>query len=192
LTQDEVINLFAPHNDSVNAVQNWLESEGIKPDRVSRSSNLQWIQFHATVTELEKLTNATYDIYEHQRTGVRHVGTDEYSIPAELQGHIDFITPAITKLQISGQVKNEQVSGNTKPQNNRRQSQHNIIPASPLSGSDVTNDCNSFITPNCLGDMYRIPLNNWNSSIVGNELGVFQEQPYNQTALGWFFKKFAT
>ncbi|KAM0471014.1 hypothetical protein ACHAPX_009583 [Trichoderma viride] len=192
MTQDEVVNLFAPHNDSVNAVHNWLESEGIHPNRVSRSNNLQWIQFHATVTELEKLVNATYGIYEHRRTGVRHVGTDEYSIPAELKPHIDMITPAIKGLQISGDAKDQHASGGTQTRNVRRQSQHDIIPASPLSGTDVTNDCNLFVTPRCIGNMYRIPLNQGNSSINGNELGIYQEQPYNQSALTWYFKKFAT
>ncbi|KAK1254016.1 hypothetical protein MKX08_008011 [Trichoderma sp. CBMAI-0020] len=191
MTQDEVIKLFAPHDDSVNAVQNWLESEGIKPDRVTRSGNLQWIQFHATVTELEKLTNSTYDIYEHQKTGVRHVGTDEYSIPAELKAHIDMISPAIKRMQISGPVKDQQIPKNTEAQNIRRQSQHNIIPAAPLTGSDVTNDCNKFLTPRCISNMYRMPLTSGNSSIHGNELGIFQLQPYNQSDLTWFYKKFA-
>lgn len=183
MTQDEVINLFAPHNDSVNAVQSWLESNGVKPDRVSRSSNLQWIQFHATVTELEKLINATYDIYENQKTGIRQVGTDEYSIPSELLDHIDYITPATTRLQVSGNVKVQKI---------RREPQDpsDVIPAFPLGGQNVTNDCNDYITPRCLSKMYNIPLGNL--AIKGNELGIYERQPYNQTGLSWFFKKFAT
>lgn len=192
MTQDEVINLFAPHNDSVNAVQSWLESEGIKQDRVSRSSNLQWIQFHATVTELEKLVNATYDIYENQKTGIRYVGTDQYSIPAELLHHIDFITPAITRLHVSGNVKARNTSKNVKARNIRQESQDppDVIHAFPLGGQNVTSDCNDFITPRCLANMYNIPLGNL--AIEGNELGIYEQEPYDQTDLGWFFEKFAT
>ncbi|KAL7920723.1 Pro-kumamolisin, activation domain-containing protein [Trichoderma austrokoningii] len=201
MTQEEVVNLFAPHEDSVNAVHNWLESEGISPDRVSRSSNLQWIQFHATVTELERLTNATYDIYEHQHTGSLHVGTDEYSIPAHLVEHIDLITPAVNKLQISGRTKGRHASKNVKARDvDARQAAANFEPnmtaASPLEGPAVSTDCNIFITPRCLANMYNLPLANSsadpNSIVVGNELGIFEEQPYNQTALSWFFKKFAS
>lgn len=204
MTQEEVINLFAPHEDSVKAVNHWLSSEGISPDRVSRSNNLQWIQFHATVTELEHLINATYDIYEHQHTGVRHVGTDEYSIPAHLVEHIDLITPAVSRLQVSGHTKGRHASKKVKVRNTRQAAANyepqkfapNTIAAYPLGGVDVTTDCNSFITPRCLSNMYNIPLANSsvdvNSIVIGNELGIYEEMPYNQTGLSWFFTKFAT
>ncbi|GFP58671.1 aorsin [Trichoderma asperellum] len=38
--------------------------------------------------------------------------------------------------------------------------------------------------------MYNIPLGS--SAIKGNEMGIYERQPYNQTGLSWFFKKFAT
>jgi tripeptidyl-peptidase-1 len=176
MTQAEVIDLFAPHNDSVNAVQAWLKAEGISLDRVSQSSNRQWIQFHATVEELEKLVNATYDIYENTKTGTLQVGTDEYSLPVELLDHIDYITPAATRLQISGEVK-------------AKQTRRDVIPSAPLGGANVTSNCNDFITPRCLRNMYKIPLAD--SAIKGNELGIYEQQPYNQTALSLFYEKFS-
>ncbi|KAL6894867.1 peptidase S8/S53 domain-containing protein [Trichoderma evansii] len=162
MTQSEVVNLFAPHNDSVIAVQNWLEAEA----------------------SLEKLINATYDVYENQKTGTRQVGTDEYSIPAALIGHIDYITPAVTKLQISGNVSARKIRRGAHVQ-----SPDDVIPAFPLSGPNVTSNCSDFIMPQCLSKMYNIPLGD--SSIEGNELGIYERQSYNQTVLSIFFVKFA-
>jgi tripeptidyl-peptidase-1 len=184
MTRDELIDLFAPHNNSVDAVHNWLEAEGIKLDRVSRSNNRQWIQFHATVGELEKLLHATYDIYENKKTGTYKVGTDEYSIPAELLDHVDYITPAATRLQISGKVKARQIRREVKVQN-----PNHVIPASPLFGPNVTSNCHDFITPHCLRQIYNIPFGH--SAIEDNELGIYERQPYNQTALSLFFEKFS-
>ncbi|RFU73337.1 alkaline serine protease [Trichoderma arundinaceum] len=184
MTQEEVNDLFAPHQDTVDAVHNWLEAEGIKLDRVSQSNNRQWVQFHATVDELEKLINATYDIYEHKETGTRHVGTDEYSIPAELLEHIDYITPAVTRLQISGEDKARKLRRDVEVRD-----PNNDVTASPPFGHEVTSNCNDYITPRCIRNMYNIPLGQ--SAVEGNELGIYERQPYNQTALSLFFKTFS-
>ncbi|KAL7945380.1 peptidase S8/S53 domain-containing protein [Trichoderma barbatum] len=184
MTRDEVNDLFAPHNDSVDAVHNWLEAEGIKIERMSQSDNRQWIQFHATVEELENLLNANYDIYEDKNTGIRQVGTDEYSIPTDLLNHFDYITPATTRLQVSGDVETRKVRRQVK-----RDDPDDVILAAPLFGADVTSNCNDFITPRCIRNMYNIPFGS--SAIEGNELGIYERQPYNQTQLGYFFQKFA-
>jgi tripeptidyl-peptidase-1 len=184
MTRDEVTDLFAPHDDSVNAVHSWLEAEGIKLDRVSRSGNRQWIQFHATVEELEKLLHARYDIYENKKIGTRHVGTDEYSIPAGLLDHIDYITPAATRLQISGEPKARRIRRDVEAQS----ASHDIDPF-PLVGPNVTSNCHDFMTPICISQIYNIPPGD--SAIEGNELGIYEQQPYNQTALSLFFEKFA-
>ncbi|KAL6700777.1 peptidase S8/S53 domain-containing protein [Trichoderma pleuroticola] len=185
MTQDEVNDMFAPHDDSVDAVHSWLETEGIELDRVYRSDNRQWIQFHATVGELEKLLNATYDIYESQKTGIRQVGTDEYSIPVDISDHIDNITPAITRLQIAGDVEKRRVRREVNTKN-----PDDVIPSASLNGENVTSNCNEYITPRCIRNMYNIPIGD--SAVEGNELGIYEQQPYNQTALSIFFEKFAT
>ena len=41
-TEDEVIDFFAPHDDSVSSVREWLQDEGkFHPDRISLSANKQ-------------------------------------------------------------------------------------------------------------------------------------------------------
>ncbi|KAL7934122.1 peptidase S8/S53 domain-containing protein [Trichoderma chlorosporum] len=182
MTRDEVNDLFAPHEDSAAAVHSWLEAEGIKLDRVSRSENRQWVQFHARVSELEKLLNTTYDMYENTKTGVRQIGTDEYSIPADLKSHIDYITPGTARLQVSGDAPKAKF---------RRQVKRNEPSDSTIGGNPwgITNNCSEYITPRCIRNMYNIPLGN--SSIKGNELGIYEQQPYNQTELNLFFEYLA-
>lgn len=57
-TQEEIHDLFAPSEDSVSTVRDWLERSGIASDRISQSFNKQWIQFDAAISELEDLIKA--------------------------------------------------------------------------------------------------------------------------------------
>lgn len=74
-TQDEVIDLFAPAKSTVDAVRAWLESAGIKG--VSQSTNKQWLQADVPVEQLDALLQTSYHEFEHQETGMTHVGCDQ-------------------------------------------------------------------------------------------------------------------
>lgn len=77
MTASEIHDLFAPSQDSVDDVRDWLESSGIASDRISHSQNKQWIQFDADTDELEKLLNTEYYIYSHSATGRSHIACRE-------------------------------------------------------------------------------------------------------------------
>lgn len=70
--------LFAPSQESVDGVRSWLESSGVAPNRISQSTNKQWIQFDAAADELEKLLEAEYYLYTHTETARDHVACREY------------------------------------------------------------------------------------------------------------------
>jgi tripeptidyl-peptidase I len=76
-TADEVIDLFAPHQDSVDTVRNWLESAGIAAHRVGHSANKQWIMFDASVAEAEMLFKTKYHQWEHTGSGNMNIGCEE-------------------------------------------------------------------------------------------------------------------
>ena len=61
----------------MDGVRSWLESSGIASDRISQSTNKQWIQFDAHAHELEKLVQAEYYLYSHAETGRDHVACRE-------------------------------------------------------------------------------------------------------------------
>jgi len=49
----------------------------------------QWIQFDATVAEVEDLLFTDYFYWEHTSTGSENIAAGEYHIPAHVQTHID-------------------------------------------------------------------------------------------------------
>ena len=69
--------LFAPTEKSVNEVRFWLESFGIAKDRITQSTNKQWIQFDADAEELEDLLHTEYYIYSHAEMDRSHVACRE-------------------------------------------------------------------------------------------------------------------
>jgi tripeptidyl-peptidase I len=111
----------------------------------------------------------------HHQTGVRKLGSDHYSIPQEIQAHVDYITPAATKLRLRGYGTTEKMSN----------------AMSDLTDIDTrfTNDCSRYITPRCIRKIYGIPLGN--ESVPGNDIGIYSEQTYNQANLDTFFEKLA-
>ena len=76
-TAEEIHDLFAPHRDSVDAVNDWLKGSGIEEDRISQSVNKQWLQFDASVAEVESLVKTEYYHYAHHDTGKSNIGCDE-------------------------------------------------------------------------------------------------------------------
>jgi tripeptidyl-peptidase-1 len=94
-TAKQVAEMFAPSEDTVSAVLDWLVEYGIPSHRVKQSQSLNWINVDVTVTEAEGLLDAKYYEYVHAETGQAHVACEEYSLPQHIQEHIDFVTPTV-------------------------------------------------------------------------------------------------
>lgn len=105
MSSTEVIDLFAPASESVDAVTEWLKSAGFAADRFSQSANKQWMQFDATAAEVEDLLFTEFYVYEHRQTGTENIACDEYHIPANIREHIDYITPGIRLRVDPGRAK---------------------------------------------------------------------------------------
>jgi len=101
-TADEVIELFAPASSSIDLVLAWLIEYGIQETRISQSANKAWLQFDASVEEMEQLLQTKYHFYEHINGGRKHIGCEDYKIPASVADHIDFVTPGVKLLATSG------------------------------------------------------------------------------------------
>jgi tripeptidyl-peptidase-1 len=86
---EEVVELFSPSFNAVDAVREWLENSGIAADRVTRSVNKQWLQFEAATSELEELLKTEYHLYEHETTGKHNIACDEYHVPEHVKQHIE-------------------------------------------------------------------------------------------------------
>ena len=74
---EQVHELFAPQQETVEAVSAWLQESGIAAHRISQSVNKQWLQFDATTSEVEELIKTEYYNYAHYGTGKTNIGCDE-------------------------------------------------------------------------------------------------------------------
>ena len=173
-TAQKVAETFAPKQESVDIVTDWLESSGISRHRISRSQSLGWLHFDATVAEAETLLKTEYHLHQHH-TGKPHVACDSYHIPEYLKEHIDFVTPTVhfdSKVAQGNPEKEKraETSGTaaagvpvqTKaalqikdPDNGFLPKKGAVIDIDNLV--DELEDCNTHITPNCLRALYRFP-----------------------------------
>ena len=200
---------FAPSQESVDSVTEWLKSAGISPERISRSQSLGWLTFDATISEAENLLKTEYHIYKHA-SGKPHVACSKYHIPEHLGRHVDFITPTV-----HFDTKIPQAAVNLKANGKREvptaaigtpvKQKAALGIGSPNSGSlpkkgadiniqgilDELKNCNKYITPNCLRALYEFPPGF--TANPKNSYGIVEYTPqaYLQGDLDLFFANFS-
>lgn len=212
-TANEVVEMFKPRRESVDAVMQWLATEGIHPSRIKMTPSKSWLTFDATVREVEQMLKTEYHVYRHTATsGARHVACEKYHVPEHLTEHIDIITPSVHFDQFLGQGrKNSQkeVSGQAMEELRKRsadlakrQLSTSGILGSPLDGSNpkqghevenammTLDQCDTMITPGCLRALYNIPQGKQASD--NNTLGIVEYTPqaFLQSDLDMFFNEF--
>lgn len=176
-TEEEVIEMFAPSDESVNAVKTWLIESGISDARITHSDNKGWLAFIATGEELQTLLHTDFYQYEDLETGDTAVSTEIYHVPKHIKEHIDYITPGIRFPLL--QKRSASAFENSIQ-----------IPAplqimSKLATGDA--DCADAITPECIAQLYQIPPVTVTPS-PNNSLGIYEEvDQYNQTDLDLYW-----
>ncbi|KAH9857435.1 family S53 protease [Lenzites betulinus] len=176
LSKEEVEQLVAPSADSVDAVNAWLKENDLSAQTISPAGD--WLAFEVPVSKANELFDADFSVFTHDQTGLEAIRTMSYSIPAELQGHLDLVHPTVTF-----------------PNPNS----HLPVVRSPIKASQnltsratIPASCASTITPACLQDIYGIPTTKATQS--SNKLAVsgFIDQFANSADLATFLKKFRT
>jgi tripeptidyl-peptidase-1 len=74
-TPIEVVDTFAPSEETISAVTNWLIVSGLSRDRLRLSPNKGWIHLNASTSEVENLLNAEYHVYTHP-SGETQIGEE--------------------------------------------------------------------------------------------------------------------
>jgi tripeptidyl-peptidase-1 len=64
-TPADVVDTFAPSEETISTVTNWLVDSGFAPNRLRLSANKGWISLEATASEVEDLLKAEYHVYNH-------------------------------------------------------------------------------------------------------------------------------
>ena len=198
LTSRQIIELFAPKQESIDAVRDWLVASGIESSRISLSRGRNWLNVDASVAEVEDLLKTEYKIYEHT-SGQEHIACEEYSVPQDVSRHIDLIMPTIhfdTKISGDPELRKVKRDGITRPGDTTN---NGFLPKKGPTISGPSPDippkpfslatCNTQITPDCLRALYNLP----NGTLAKSSYGVVEYTPqaYLQSDLNLFYSNLA-
>jgi len=183
LTSNEVVASFSPGPHVVGNVTAWIQDAGIPTTKIRRTPCGGHIFVEATAEEAEKLLNAEYHHYTHKRTGRVHVGCEHYSVRENVQSLIEFVTPtACTPLSptIRGPISSSawgRVHLSSRFRGRPGPSERHIEDFSDIFKRDTSNstlqvDCSKHTTPDCLRELYGIPLGG--PVHPNNSFGIFQ------------------
>jgi tripeptidyl-peptidase-1 len=92
-TAEEVHDHFAPSEEAVQAVKDWLLSSGLHEHDIFHYENKGWLAMDIPASHAEHLLETDY--YEYEKSGSYHIGCDAYSLPAHIAEHVDFIKPGV-------------------------------------------------------------------------------------------------
>lgn len=197
----QIIELFAPAPESIDAVHNWLTSSGIEPSRISLSRGRNWLNVNASITEVEGLLKTEYKVYEHT-TGQKHIACEEYSVPQNLSEHIDLIMPTIHfDTKIVGAPERRKMKRDPQAFKPGNSENNGWLPkkgptiSGPGADPDVApqpfalTTCNTQITPDCLRALYNFT----NGTLAKSSYGIVEYTPqaYLQTDLNLFYSNLA-
>ncbi|KAI9664857.1 MAG: hypothetical protein M1821_006305 [Bathelium mastoideum] len=187
-TAKQVVDAFAPAEETVQAVRDWLTFSGISGDRISHSDSKGWFAFNASVSEAENLLKTEYHRYEDQETGHSIAACESYHVPEAIQKHVDYITPGVD-LRVPNRLNPEK----SKLAKRDSPAKHDPIKVVEMPARvDLANlsTCDIAITPACIRALYKIPLNNQTAQ-PGNEIGIYENGDfYAQEDLNLFFANF--
>ena len=174
-TAKQVAETFAPSEEAVNSVLEWLAEYGVHGDRVKQSQGLNWIHADVTVSEAEDLLQTKYYKYTHAVTGQPHIACEDYSIPENIQKHVDFVTPTV---HFDAKVENPKKRRSLEERETETSVlDHNVQPgvghsigspgdkSLPKNGGKIPfgtiltelENCDVSIVPDCLRALYEFP-----------------------------------
>lgn len=76
---EKVHDMFAPSEEAVEAVREWLVAAGIDKSRIVHSDNRGWLAFDAYADEAERLLLAEFHEHKHMSTKSIRIGCDKYA-----------------------------------------------------------------------------------------------------------------
>ncbi|KAK2609355.1 hypothetical protein QQS21_002136 [Conoideocrella luteorostrata] len=186
---NQVADLFAPSTETIDSVKTWLVKSGIPSDKITLSKSKGWLHFETTVAKLQSLVKADYNVYNNLHSRDDHIGTDEYSLPADVAPLIDFLLPGTTfsKTNSKRAAKGSVVNAIKEPIVQLAKDEADKLQAA----LNTTGTCDRYITPRCIKAMYGIP--DATFSNVTNPLGMFESlgDVYAQEDLDAFYQLLA-
>ncbi|KAJ8515805.1 hypothetical protein ONZ45_g6838 [Pleurotus djamor] len=159
LSQAEVDELSAPHEESTRLVDQWLSGYGILDSDISRSSSNDSVSFTVPVRLAEQMLDTKYNIWRHDDDEYI-LRTTSYSLPENLHSHVDIVQPTTLFARWKGmkshlffeseEFKTEDIASPLMHVNNFQ------VLTGDLPAGPVDPHCNFTITVNCLSQMYNL------------------------------------
>ncbi|KAH9029449.1 subtilisin-like protein [Lactarius hengduanensis] len=94
LSREQVAEVVAPHQDTLDLVNSWLEHYDIPSSSISMTLGGNWLMVvGVSVPQANRILGASYQLYQHVETNDTVLRTIGYSLPEVLHGHILTIVP---------------------------------------------------------------------------------------------------
>ncbi|OAA53349.1 Peptidase S8/S53, subtilisin/kexin/sedolisin [Cordyceps fumosorosea ARSEF 2679] len=191
MTAQEAIDFYAADDKTIKTVTDWLVNSGVPSKDIAVDSTRTWINIDSTVAKMEKVLQTRYHLYQSKLSGRDHVGVDEYSLPKEIASLVDFVFPAVSLGQVQRRDGVAPVKGAADKYAVKepvRALEQGVL---DRLNSNKTVGCDEVITPKCIRDMYKIPLENKPEYV--NSLGIWEtEDTFDQEDIDLFIAKYAT
>ncbi|KAJ3729753.1 family S53 protease [Lentinula raphanica] len=155
LSYDETKALASPSPDTVSAVAAWLNENDINNFTTSGAFN-DWLLFTVPISTVNSLFNADYQIFNKTGdSGTQIMRTLVYSIPTDLQKHINLIYPST---DFVGTIAGPQYHVHTGINSVASTLSFNNTPEAQSWELDSI-PCDAAMYPACLQKLYGIPTN---------------------------------
>ncbi|KAE9408682.1 subtilisin-like protein [Gymnopus androsaceus JB14] len=152
-TAAQVAAAFAPSDETIGTVRNWLFGSGISLEKIRLSASKGWLEVEATVEQAEELMNTEYHIFEHS-TGQEHIACDEYHLPHNVAPHVEIVLPSVHFDAIIEKRSSEQPARTVGLPGSGNGPKKGAA-TSPNTNSDLST-CDEEITVDCLKALYNI------------------------------------
>ncbi|EED18810.1 protease S8 tripeptidyl peptidase I, putative [Talaromyces stipitatus ATCC 10500] len=202
LTKEEVHALFAPAEETLDTVKNWLFGTGlVDHSEIIHYENKGWLAIDMPAKHAETLLGTHFYEIESHNGDVR-IGCEEYYLPAHVSSHVDYIKPGV---KLSAPMKKKQlpqkrsVAGADSFHPSHPRMPHTrpphypgwSLPPAAWGLPPELQNCGVNITPTCIKALYDIP--NPIFSQPENAMGLFETyDAFSQEDISLFFQHFAT
>ncbi len=94
LSKEQVAEIVAPHPDTLELVNSWLEYNGVPPSSISMTHGGSWLTLAGVpVSQANELLGASYELHRHARTKETIIRTVSYALPVVLHQHVQTVVP---------------------------------------------------------------------------------------------------
>ncbi|KAI2997854.1 hypothetical protein CBS147346_8476 [Aspergillus niger] len=137
MKRDDVRAFMRPSDEVSKTIFSWLESEHVPPNAIEDRGD--WVAFTVPLAQAQSMMKTDFYNFHHLETNTTQIRTLKYSVPEQVDAHLQMIQPT-TRF---GQPKTQT-------------SLPSLMPVS-VNIDEISEDCLTGVTPTCLRQLYGLP-----------------------------------